>query len=166
MDINLGALKTEILRYLENSEFAVFHGHVGGLEGMPLITWDTEAWPDYRTFLDAARKAGVKLIVFAARELDEDEVEEATDQADVVNLPRDERREMESRLKAARRHVGQTCNIEMSFSQGQQMYVYEVLADWYDDFCDAVEELDTFLLPAGVEEDDSDSSLGGYYSNN
>lgn len=166
MDINLGALKTEILRYLESSDFAVFHGHVGGLEGTQVVAWDTEAWPDYRAFLDTARKTGANLIIFASRDLEEDEVDEAADQIDVVNLDREERREMEGRVREARRHIGQTCNIEMAFSHGSCMYVYELMAEWYDDFCDAVEELDTLLLPVGSDDDDSDSGLGGYYSKN
>ena len=80
MDLNLETLKNEILGYLESSDFAVFRSHAGGLEGLSVITWDTERCPDYRTFLDTARKAGEKLILFASRELAEDEVDEALEE--------------------------------------------------------------------------------------
>src|ERR1700740_3742252 len=80
VDPNLETLKHEILDYLESSDFAVFRSHAGGLEGLPVITWDVERCPDYRAFLDTARKAGEKLILFASRELAEDELDEATEE--------------------------------------------------------------------------------------
>ena len=52
----------------------------GGSKPLNVISWDTESFPDYRMFLDTARKAGQKLIVFASRELDEEEVEEALEE--------------------------------------------------------------------------------------
>ena len=95
LDSNLETLKNEILDYLESSDFAVFRSHAGGLEGLPVITWDTERCPDYRAFLDAARKAGEKLILFASRELAEDELDEALEELEETEFTRDERRELE-----------------------------------------------------------------------
>src|ERR1035438_8658456 len=57
VDLNLETLKNEILGYLESSDFAIFRSHAGGLEGLPVISWDTERCPDYWAFLDTARKA-------------------------------------------------------------------------------------------------------------
>ena len=59
MDLNLDTLKREILEYLETTGFAVFHGSPGGLEGMPMVLWDAEHYPDYQMFLDVATKTGV-----------------------------------------------------------------------------------------------------------
>jgi hypothetical protein len=165
VNINLGTLKSEIQHYLERSEFAVFHSHVGGLEAFSTISWDTDAWPDYRTFLETARKSGATLILFASREFEEDEILEATDEMDSMQFSRDDRREMEGRLKAAKRHIGETCSLELAFGQGPQMYVYELRPDWYDEFLDAVEEIDT-LFTGGEDGEDAGDGLGGFYSNN
>ena len=70
MDLNLEPLKREILAYLDASEFAVFHSSPGGLDALPMVLWDVERFPDYQMFLEAARKAGIKLILFASCELD------------------------------------------------------------------------------------------------
>ena len=70
MDLNLDTLKREILEYLAEGGFAVFHSSPGGLEGMPMVLWDSEKYPDYQMFLAAAKKVNVGLIVFAAREFD------------------------------------------------------------------------------------------------
>jgi hypothetical protein len=166
VDLNLETLKSEILQYLERSDFAVFRSHAGGLEGLPVITWDTERCPDYRTFLDVARKSGEKLILFASRELAEDELDEALEELIETEFTRDERRELENRLANAQRHVGATCSLELAFGHNSHLYVYEARPDWYEDFLDACEEISS-VIPF---EDDSQGSgnegLGGFYSNN
>jgi hypothetical protein len=166
VDLNLETLKGEILDYLESSDFAVFRSHPGGLEGLPIIAWDSERCPDYRAFLDVARQTGEKLIVFASRELAGDELEETLEELEEGDFTHEERRELEVRLKSAQRHVGATCSLELAFGHNSHLYVYEARPDWYDDFLDACEEISS-VMPA---EDDpkgaGNDGLGGFYSNN
>jgi hypothetical protein len=166
LDLNLETLKGEILDYLESSDFAVFRSHPGGLEGLPIIAWDSERCPDYRAFLDVARQTGEKLIVFASRELAGDELEETLEELEEGDFTHEERRELEVRLKSAQRHVGATCSLELAFGHNSHLYVYEARPDWYDDFLDACEEISS-VMPA---EDDpkgaGNDGLGGFYSNN
>lgn len=166
MDVNLEKLKTEILDYLENSGFAVFRSHAGALEGMPVITWDTDQWPDYRTFLDVARKAGEKIILFATRELAEEEIEEAREELEETDFERDERRDLERRLKAAQRHLGATCSLELAFDHNSHLYVFEARPDWYEDFLDACDEIEAVLTVTDESEESGTDGFGGYYSNN
>jgi hypothetical protein len=166
VDLNLETLKGEILEYLERSEFAVFRSHAGALEGLPMITWDTERCPDYRTFLEVAHKAGEKLILFASRELAEDEVDEILEELEDTEFTREERQELEGRLGNAQRHVGETCTIELAFDHNSHLYVYEVQPDWYEDFLDACEEINTVMPIEDATEGSGDDSLGGFYSNN
>ncbi len=164
MDIDLGTLKSEIIDYLDHSDFAVFRSHPGGLDGMSVIMWDTDAWPDYRAFLDTAKKAGEKLMLFASRELEEEEVDEAREGIEGMELSREERREMDSRLSKARRHIGDTCTLELAFSHGSNQYVYELRPDWYDDFIDLSEEIEAVFPDDGS--DAGNDGISGYYSNN
>jgi hypothetical protein len=166
MDLNLETLKGEILDYLEHSDFAVFRSHAGALEGLPMITWDTERCPDYRTFLEVAQKAGEKLILFASRELAEEEVDEILEELEDTEFTREERQELEGRLGKAQRHVGETCTLELAFDHNSHLYVYEVQPDWYEDFLDACEEINTVLPLEDEAESTGDDSLGGFYSNN
>ena len=76
MDLNLDTLKREILEYLDSKEFAVFRSSPGGLEGIPMVLWDAEKHPDYQMFLDVARKSGIRLIMFASREFDAEDVDD------------------------------------------------------------------------------------------
>ena len=102
MDLNLDTLKREILEYLESSGFAVFRSHPGGLEGLPMVTWDIERYPDYQMFLETARKIGCKMILFASRDFDEAEIEEALEQLDECDMGTEERLDIERRLRGMR----------------------------------------------------------------
>ena len=163
MDLNLDTLKQEILEYLGSSGFAVFHGVVGGLDGLPLVLWDTERHPDYQMFLEVAQKVGVKLVIFSSREFEGSEVDELIEHLDACELSRDEYREYESRLREIRAYEGVTCSLELSFDVNSRMHVYEVQPDWYEEFLGIEDEIVTRMTDEDIEEDDS---LGGYFSKN
>jgi hypothetical protein len=166
VDLNLEVLKNEIVQYLESSEFAVFRSHPGGLEGLPVIAWDTERCPDYRAFLDVARKTGEKLVLFAARELAEDELDEALEELAETELARDERRELETRLATAQRHIGSICSVELAFGHNSHLYLYEARPDWYEDFLEACEEISSAIPYEDDGQRSGNDGLGGFYSNN
>ena len=163
MDLNLDTVKREILEYLESSQFAVFRSHPGVLDGLPMVTWDIERYPDYQMFLETARKIGCKMILFASRDFDEAEIEEALEQLDECDMGTEERLEIERRLRGMRGYEGVTCSLELGFDHHARMYVYELRPDWYEEFLAVCEEI-TSHLP--VEEEEDDGTIGGIYSNN
>jgi len=165
MDLNLDTLKQEILEYLEHSEFAVFRSAPGGLEGLPMVLWDAERFPDYQMFLDTARKTGAKMILFAAREFEGPEIDDAIEELDECDLTREERRDLEARLRDLRVHEGVTCSLELAFDYDARIYVYELRPDWYDEFLSIGEEISVHLPTSGDGGEDGDGSLG-YFSNN
>jgi hypothetical protein len=163
VDLNLDTLKREILAYLEDSGFVIFRSHPGGLEGLSMVTWDSEGYPDYQMFLSAAKQVGVKLILFASRDFDFSEIEEALEQLPECDLSHDERRDFERRLKALRVHEGAICSIELAFDHHSRLYVYELQPDWYEEFVNISDEI-TLNMP--MDEDADEDSLGNFYSNN
>jgi len=164
MDLNLDTLKQEILEYLEHSEFAIFRSAPGGLESLPLVLWDSDTFPDYQMFLEAARKTGAKMILFASRQFSSPEIDEAVEELDECDLSREERRDLETRLRELRVHEGVTCSLELAFDHHARMYVYEVRPDWYDEFLSIGDEI-AVHLPGGETEQEDDGSFG-YFSNN
>ena len=164
MDLNLDTLKQEILEYLDSAGFAVFHGSPGGLEGPPVVLWDTEHYPDYRMFLEVARKAGVKLMVFATREFEAADIDDLLAQLDDCELTREEQRDYESRLRELRIFEGVTCSLELAFDHHSRLYVYEVQPDWYEEFLGVEDEIVSRM--ADEEDLDEGDSLGGYFSKN
>jgi hypothetical protein len=164
VDLNLDTLKQEILEFLNASGFAVFHSIPGGLEGFPIVLWDTERFPDYQMFLDVARQGGIKLILLAAREFGSSDLDDLLAQLEDCELTREERRDYESRLRELRIFTGVTCSLELAFDYQSRLYVYEVQPDWYEEFMGVEEE-----ISARVSDDDGpmeDDSLGGYFSKN
>jgi hypothetical protein len=163
VDLNLDALKREILEYLDSREFAVFRSSPGGLEGIPMVLWDAEKHPDYQMFLEVARKSGIKLIMFASREFDAEDLDDLVEQLDACGLTREELRDYESRLRELRAYEGLTCSLELAFDHNSRLYVYEVQPDWYEEYLGLEEELMTRFTE---DETDQDDSLGGYFSKN
>ncbi len=163
MDLNLDALKREILEYLDSKEFAVFRSSPGGLEGIPMVLWDAEKHPDYQMFLEVARKSGIRLIMFASREFEAEDLDDLVEQLGACGLTREEQRDYESRLRELRAYEGVTCSLELAFDHNSRLYVYEVQPDWYEEYLGVEEEIMTRLTD---DETDQDDSLGGYFSKN
>jgi hypothetical protein len=164
VDLNLDTLKREILEYLNSSGFAIFHSSPGGLEGLPMVLWDTEGHPDYQMFLEVAKKSGIQIILFASREFETSDLDDLMSQIEELDISRDEQRDYEKRLRGLRGYEGQTCSLELAFDFHSRLYVYEVQPDWYEEFLTAEDEIVSRM--AGDEDLDDDESLGGYYSKN
>jgi hypothetical protein len=164
VDLNLDTLKREILEYLEGSGFTVFHSSPGGLDNQPMVLWDAERFPDYRMFLDVARQLGCKLVCFASRELQPEEIDDLLLQIDESTIERDEARDFQSRLRGLRTYEGVTCTLELAFDYASRLYVYDVQPDWYEEFLNIEDEIMS-QYETGDDVDDSDT-LGGYYNKN
>lgn len=163
MDLNLDTLKREILTYLEARDFAVFRSAPGTLDGAQMVLWDSENYPDYQMFLDAATKVGVKLILFATREFTAEDISDLLEQLEELTLERDRQRDYQKRLRDLHRYEGQTCALELAFNHDSRLYVYEMQPDWYEEFLTVEDEIAASL----AEEDlDEGESLGGFFSKN
>jgi hypothetical protein len=165
---NLDSLKQELLDYIAAEEFGVFKGQTGGNEGFPKIYWDTGRYPEYQAYLNVAKIAGVSVIIFAHREFEAAEIDDALEQIEDCEFGRDEQRSIESSLADLRPFVGSTCIIEMAFGYQGHMYVYELMTEWFQTFMDMSDLLVAASSANGDDdgEDESDSSFGGYYSKN
>jgi hypothetical protein len=164
VDLNLDTLKREILEYLNASGVAVFHSSPGGLEGQPLVLWDTERHPDYQMFLEVARKSDTRVVIFASREFQATDMDELIAQLDDLDLTREDKREYEARLRDLRVHEGVTCSLELAFDYHSRLYVYEMQPDWYDEFLTVEDEI--MSLIADHDDMSDDEPLGGYFSKN
>lgn len=164
MDLNLDTLKREILEYLGSAGFAVFQSSPGSLEGYPLIIWDAEHHPDYQQYLNVAQQVDAKLILFATREFEADDIDDLLTQLSECELSREERRGFESRLREMRIFEGVTCSLEMAFDYNSRLYVYEVQPDWFEEFLSIEDEI--VVRSSSDEELEEGDSLGGYFSKN
>jgi GTP-sensing pleiotropic transcriptional regulator CodY len=162
MKANLENLRREVLAHLEASGLTVFKSYPRGMElGSEAIYWDSEAFPDYREFVAAAKSVGARMMTVYSREFSADSVEDALEMLAESNLSREERRPIEIRLKELRGYEGFVCQIELSFADQQRTYIFDQPTDWYEEMEQLVDEIETsFQAPV------DDAPMGGFYSNN
>ncbi|MCW5978611.1 MAG: hypothetical protein KIT09_11065 [Bryobacteraceae bacterium] len=164
MKAGLDKLKEEIEEYLASGNFIVYHSHSRVSEPSPLVHWDSEHYPDFRMFADASKQLEVKLVCFHHRMLDPDFIDNALDDLESVEIPQEEYRRLEERLRELRVYEGFTSLVELSFSYQGQIYIYTRRAEWYEELLDIAEEIDDYL--SADEEGDEVDSMGGYFSKN
>jgi hypothetical protein len=164
MKPNLDILKPEIELYLEEAGLAVFYGYSRALESLPAVYWDCEQYPDYRLFVQSARAAGAKIIVFHQREFFSEQVDEAIERLQACELPPQESRQFEERLSDMRAHEGSVCAIELSFDHGGRVFLFDLRTEWFDEFSELLDDIQ--LLVAEPGDSDNDSPISGYFSRN
>ncbi|MBV9405572.1 MAG: hypothetical protein JO211_09535 [Acidobacteriaceae bacterium] len=162
MALELESLRKEIQSYLEHSGIAVFYGYSQMTDTLNQVSWDTEQHPSYKEFIAAARKAGAKLIVFHHQAFSMDQIDDALERLEETDLPREDKRNLESRLRQLQPYEGFTCSVELSFASDGRIYVFELHTEWYEALGDVLAEIEA----AAEEEESGDSTLGGYFSNN
>ena len=160
---DLDTLKSEILEHLKSQDFVVFHGYARPTDAQPAVYWDTTRHPDFRMFLATARQVGVKLVTFSHREFSRDALDDALDRLEDCDLPLDERRSLEQRLRDMDAYAGFTCAIELSFDHEARVYGYDLHTDWYLEFLELVDEIDSYIPE---QEGEDQGPISGYFSRN
>ena len=163
MKPNLDTLLSEITEHLKSRGLIVFPTISRVPDGVPAAFWDTAKHPDFREFVAAAEAAKAKIVLLETRQLTEEDLDDATESLATSGLPRDEHRNYERRIKELRAYAGFTAVIELSFDQPDRIYIFEVRTDWYTEFEDMLDEIETF---GGIEDDEPLSGSSGYYSRN
>jgi hypothetical protein len=163
MKPNLDSLKLEIQHFLESEGLAIFHGHSRIMETLPVVYWNCDEHPDYREFVKAAKTAGVLLRGDKTTEMTSDVVDDALERLEAIEMPRDEARKLERRLKEMRVYEGFTCEIELSFELANRVYVFSLRTEWYEELSDLMDDLD---ILGGDLNDGDEEPLGGYFSKN
>ena len=162
MKTNLDGLKAEIEQYVQKAGMTMFYGHSRALDSVPVVRWDCDQYPDYKEFIEVARAAGAKLVVFHQRKFSVDQIEDALEQLEACDLPREEYREFERRLNHLKTYDGKVCAIELSFDSQNRAFLFDLRTEWYKVLSDVLDEIEVFTLG----EDDDDTPMSGYFSRN
>ena len=132
-------------------------------EDYPFVEWETERYPDYREFLDAAAACGVKLICIHNHLFTKAELEETIDSLAHADLPSGERRAFEKKLNELRVYAGFTCGLELTFDHQENIYAFHLRTPWRIEFIRILDIIDDRFMDA----DDAGEPLGGpYFSRN
>jgi hypothetical protein len=161
---NLDTLKTEIPAEIVRRKLVVFPAFSRAMEQTAMVYWDTEKHPDYREFLGVAEQAGAKLVVFHDRQFSAEMVEDAIERLEECQMPRDEQRALDRRLRELRVYDGFTCGIELSFTSDGAVYLFELQTEWYDELHEMLDDIDAYA--SDDDEDEDEGPIGGYFSKN
>jgi len=160
---DLETVRIEIEQALTEEGFAVFHCVHRMDEVTPMISWDTERYPDARDFLRVAKQLDTKLMNYHHRALDSQQLEEAFEKLEVADMTGDGLREAKRSLNRMKSYEGFTCALELSFDYEAYTYFYTVTTSWYDEFLDILDEIDDAL---DADEDEGPAPMSGYFSQN
>ncbi|MBM3814568.1 MAG: hypothetical protein FJW20_23325 [Acidimicrobiia bacterium] len=161
---DLDSLRSEIEQALTEGRFVVFHGTPRLSEPGKTVHWDQEKYSDPHLFLKIAKDLDAKLVVFHHRSFSGDMVKRVEQILESLELPRDEYRDFERRLKKLSGYEGFICSLEISFDYQGNTYLYDVSTPWYRDFIQIMDEIEE-MEEMGPFDDDSEP-MGGYFSNN
>jgi predicted TIM-barrel fold metal-dependent hydrolase len=162
MTSNLDRLRAEIEEYAEQAGLALFYGDWRNLESLPVVDWDSQQFPDFRSFLQAARAADIRLVVFHQHEFSSVLVEEALEQLSDCELPAEECQQLQERLSELEPYNGSVCEVQLSFDHAGRVFLFSLRTDWYEEFAEIMDEIQL----ATTELEDDEGTIGGYYSNN
>lgn len=165
MNQNLEKLRTEIEDYLATRDLAVFRGFVSDLHEQRLVFWDVDRTPDYKAFVACAERAGIRLVIYNSRDFRREMVDEALERLEESELPKDDIRPLERRLRELKPFDGFTCGLELAFELENRIYVFDLRTEWYGEFLDLLDQIDGMIETEGFGDED-DESLGGYFSRN
>lgn len=165
MKLNLDSLRAEIETNLQDQGFSIFHGFSRHSHdfGLVPIEWDTAQYPDFRAFLKVAKDLGVKVIGLHHRQFSADVIEDALESLADMPYEIEDRRDLERRLRELSVYEGFTCAVELAFDYDNNLYLFDLQADWYRELHDLLDEA---TLGGDEDSEDEDDPLGGYYSKN
>ncbi|MBL8230277.1 MAG: hypothetical protein JNL98_17435 [Bryobacterales bacterium] len=163
MKPNLDTLKKEMHEHLATLNIAVFRGIVADLHRQGLVLWDVRREPDFRKFIECGRQLGVKMMLLSHGELDPAMIEDAVEKLGETDLPRDEQRSIERRLKELKPFAGFTCSVELSFEYQNRFYLFDLRTEWYEELLELMDQIDLSVTDGEMDDEEDDSM---YFSRN
>ena len=149
MKPNLDVLKPEIELYLEEMGLAVFYGYSRSVDTVPVVYWDCDQYPDYRLFVQSARAAGTKIVVFHQREFFSEQVDDAIERLHACRAALPGIAQLRRTSERMRAHEGSVCEIELSFDHEGRVFLFDLRTEWFEEFSDMLDEIQ--LLTAEPE---------------
>lgn len=143
--------KNEIEEYLHNEQIAVFQGYVPKLESQPVAFWDTNRHPDFREFLNAARMLGVKTVILTVMSFTRGVLEDARMRLEDCDVPGEERRSLEKRLRDLQRYEGFLRGVDLLFDHQGRTFICSRHADCFEEFAQLSSLIDDY--PSYEDED-------------
>lgn len=157
---DLQKIKERLLSAVEKEGIEVFFGSYPS-EGVREIRWNSELEPDSSKFVGLAKLLGARVIyinwvVFSTDDLEEAmiDVEQLVDKEDAEAA-----NEHNKRVTEFEQYVSAVASVRAGFFDSDVFHIYEVEAEWFEDFADVLGEIENEEDPDDDSNDESRQKL-------
>ena len=121
-------------------------------EDVPSVSFEDDDVDGWKDFVEHAKAANVPFVTMSDVLLEPEDVAVLITRLRDANYPDPDASDLED-AQSLMRHVGKTGYLQLGFSHGGVMYLYETATEWYDRFQNL---LDTAQELGGIIVDDRD----------
>ena len=149
---DLSAVKDDMVAFIAGHGMRRMNGYVP--EEVPTVVFEDDDSDGWKDFVEHAKSANAPFITMSEVVLEPEDVATLMEQVRSHNYPDHDAPEL-LEAQELTEHVGQTGYLQLGFSSGGVMYLFETATDWYDTFQTLMETI-TDLGQIIVDDADDD----------
>lgn len=147
---DLTSVKDDMIAFIAGHGIRRMNAYVS--EDVPTVLFEAEDADSWKDFVEHAKSANAPFITMSEVVLEPEDVATLMEQVRTQNYPDQDAPELHEAQELTA-HVGQTGYLQLGFSSGGVMYLFETATEWYDTFQTLMETI-TELGHIIVDDDD------------
>ena len=143
---DLTSVKDDMIAFIAGHGIRRMNAYVS--EDVPTVIFEAEDGDSWKDFVEHAKAANAPFISMSEVVLEPEDVATLMEQVRSHNYPDQDAPELHEAQELTE-HVGQTGYLQLGFSAGGVMYLFETATDWYDTFqtlMETITELGQIIL--------------------
>ena len=149
---NLISLKDDMVAFIAGHGMRRFNGYI--TEEVPTVIFEDDDPDSWKDFVEHAKAANAPFVTMSEVVLEPEDVATLMEQVRSHNYPDQDAPELREAQELTE-HVGQTGYLQLGFSSGGIIYLFETATEWYDTFQTLMETI-TELGQIIVDDADDD----------
>lgn len=135
---DLSSIKDDMIAFIAGHGMRRMNAYVS--EDVPTVIFEGDDLDGWKDFVEDAKAANAPFITMSEVVLEPEDVATLMEQVRNQNFPDNEAPELHD-AQALTEHVGQTGYLQLGFSHGGVMYLFETATEWYDHFQQLMETI-------------------------
>jgi hypothetical protein len=143
---DLISLKDDMIAFIAGNGLRRLSAYVP--EDVPSVMFEEESADGWKDFVEHAKAAAVPFVTMSDVTLEKGDIEMLIERTRVHRFPDEAGQELDD-AQYLLQYVGKTGYLQIGFSHGGVMYLYETATDWYDRYqqwVETVTELGSIVL--------------------
>jgi len=133
---DLAAVKDDMVAFIAGHGMRRMNGYVS--EEVPTVIFEADSDDGWKDFVEHAKAANTPFITMSEVVLEPEDVATLMEQIRSHNYPDQDAPELHEAQELTE-HVGKTGYLQLGFSHGGIMYLFETATEWYDSFQNLME---------------------------